>query len=35
VDALVLAQELREGDTIQTALLQAYEARRRPRINWV
>jgi 2-polyprenyl-6-methoxyphenol hydroxylase-like FAD-dependent oxidoreductase len=34
-DALVLAQELREGDTIQTALLQAYEARRRPRINWV
>jgi 2-polyprenyl-6-methoxyphenol hydroxylase-like FAD-dependent oxidoreductase len=33
-DALVLAQELREGDTIQTAL-QAYEARRRPRINWV
>jgi 2-polyprenyl-6-methoxyphenol hydroxylase-like FAD-dependent oxidoreductase len=30
----VLAQELREGDTIQTAL-QAYEARRRPRINWV
>jgi FAD-dependent urate hydroxylase len=35
VDTLVLAQELREGDTIQTALLQAYEARRRPRINWV
>jgi FAD-dependent urate hydroxylase len=33
-DALVLAQELRETDTIQTAL-QAYEARRRPRVNWV
>jgi FAD-dependent urate hydroxylase len=33
-DALLLAQELREGDTIQTAL-QTYEARRRPRINWV
>ena len=33
-DALVLAQELRNADTIQTAL-QAYEARRRPRVNWV
>ena len=32
-DALVLAQELRNADTIQTAL-QAYEARRRPRVNW-
>ena len=33
-DALVLAQELRNADTIQTAL-QAYQARRRPRVNWV
>jgi 2-polyprenyl-6-methoxyphenol hydroxylase-like FAD-dependent oxidoreductase len=33
-DALVLAQELRNADTIQTAL-QAYEARRRPRVNSV
>ncbi len=33
VEDLVLAQELRNADTIQTAL-QAYEARRRPRVNW-
>lgn len=33
-DALVLAQELRGTDTIQTAL-HAYEARRRPRVEWV
>jgi 2-polyprenyl-6-methoxyphenol hydroxylase-like FAD-dependent oxidoreductase len=33
-DALVLARELRKADTIETAL-QVYEARRRPRVDWV
>jgi 2-polyprenyl-6-methoxyphenol hydroxylase-like FAD-dependent oxidoreductase len=33
-DALVLAAELRRCDTVAEAL-DAYEARRRPRVNWV
>jgi 2-polyprenyl-6-methoxyphenol hydroxylase-like FAD-dependent oxidoreductase len=33
-DALVLAEELRSGDTVERALT-AYVTRRRPRVDWV